>query len=206
MINVVDRIPTKPNEFELEDLGGGRVKLTRADEPSEAGTPINRGLFENVRYFMHGKIVKYSQTLPVLSRSGAAHETTIWLSDSHTEKYNNIRIGTSGTNAEFPRGSDPVYRPSAAGMEFDLEAEYYCQSPFERYPSSVKLFTELPIVDEVGTVTLTFTTGMYSYFREFIFDGYKLIVKQSYTAPEGADATKNGSWDDVVIHCRGRVK
>lgn len=48
MREVVDRIPTQPNRVLVTPEGGGTpfyAEITRADSPTEAGTPVNRSLF-----------------------------------------------------------------------------------------------------------------------------------------------------------------
>lgn len=42
MIDVKDRVPRHPGRFALADAGDGKVDLTRADEPIEQGTPLDR--------------------------------------------------------------------------------------------------------------------------------------------------------------------
>jgi hypothetical protein len=48
MREVVDRVPTQANRVLITPEGGGTpfyAELTRADSPTEAGTPVNRSLF-----------------------------------------------------------------------------------------------------------------------------------------------------------------
>lgn len=50
MINVVDRVPTYPNRIKLTKSNGTSEYVTweRADEPTVAGTPINKALFDSI--------------------------------------------------------------------------------------------------------------------------------------------------------------
>lgn len=50
MINVVDRVPTYPNRIKLTKANGTSEYVTweRADEPTVAGTPINKALFDSI--------------------------------------------------------------------------------------------------------------------------------------------------------------
>lgn len=51
MIDVKDRVPTRPNRIKLTDESTGVVKYyvwERADEPTVAGTPINKALFDSM--------------------------------------------------------------------------------------------------------------------------------------------------------------
>ena len=49
--DIKDRLPTKPNTWEVthSDSTVEEVTVARADEPTEAGTPINRALFRNLQ-------------------------------------------------------------------------------------------------------------------------------------------------------------
>ncbi len=51
LIPVVDRLPTKPNTWEVthSDSTVEEVTVARADEPTVAGTPINKALFDNLQ-------------------------------------------------------------------------------------------------------------------------------------------------------------
>ena len=50
MINVVDRVPTYPNRVKITKTNGTSEYVTweRADEPTVAGTPINKALFDSI--------------------------------------------------------------------------------------------------------------------------------------------------------------
>lgn len=51
MIEVKDRVPTRPNRIRLTDESTGEIKYfvwERADEPSEVGTPLNKELFDSI--------------------------------------------------------------------------------------------------------------------------------------------------------------
>lgn len=50
MIKVVDRVPTYPNRIKITRQDGTSEYVTweRADEPTEAGTPINKALFDSI--------------------------------------------------------------------------------------------------------------------------------------------------------------
>ena len=50
MINVVDRVPTYPNRIKLKPVSGQEnvYDWERADEPTVAGTPINKALFDSI--------------------------------------------------------------------------------------------------------------------------------------------------------------
>lgn len=65
MIEVVDRVPGKPNLIKItyEDGSSELVKWERADEPVEPGTPINRALFESIRLDIEKKLSKTGGTL-----------------------------------------------------------------------------------------------------------------------------------------------
>lgn len=50
-LNIKDRVPTKPNRFLFTPEGGGEpfyAVMTRADEPTQEGTPINKELLDNM--------------------------------------------------------------------------------------------------------------------------------------------------------------
>ena len=52
MIEVKDRVPTKPNRIKLVSEEDGTSKyytLSRADEPTVDGTPINKALFDSIQ-------------------------------------------------------------------------------------------------------------------------------------------------------------
>ena len=51
MIDVVDRVPSQPGRYKmtLPDGSTQYVTLERADEPTVAGTPINKALFESIK-------------------------------------------------------------------------------------------------------------------------------------------------------------
>lgn len=51
LIPVIDRIPTKPNTWEVthSDSTVEEVTVARADEPTVNGTPINRNLFNKLQ-------------------------------------------------------------------------------------------------------------------------------------------------------------
>lgn len=51
MIEVKDRVPSKPNRIKITPEGGGApfyATWERADEPLEAGTPVNKALFNSI--------------------------------------------------------------------------------------------------------------------------------------------------------------
>ncbi len=48
-VNVVDRIATGDDEYTHVDLGGGKIRHVRAATVEEAGTVINRALFEELQ-------------------------------------------------------------------------------------------------------------------------------------------------------------
>ena len=50
MIEVKDRIPTHPGRIQLTPVDGqtNTFDMTRADDPTEAGTPINKALFDSI--------------------------------------------------------------------------------------------------------------------------------------------------------------
>lgn len=51
MIEVKDRVPTKPNRIKLTNASTGAIEYyiwERADEPTEDGTPINKELFDSI--------------------------------------------------------------------------------------------------------------------------------------------------------------
>ena len=199
MINVVDRIPTKPNEFELEDLGGGRVKLTRADEPSEAGTPINRELFRSIANDLAEDLIRFTQTQPTITKDAAPHVTTIWLSDDHTQKWNSINI----TQTDSGSG----YGLTSFGVTFEninLELECYQMGSRSRY-----YIYDMDVINGIGTINhntvVSVSGGDDIYISiKIIFDGYKVIIEQSYS--NGGLSTANGGFYDVRILCKGRVE
>lgn len=52
MIDVIDREPTRPGRILITPEGGGApyyATVTRADEPSVIGTPLNKTLFDSIR-------------------------------------------------------------------------------------------------------------------------------------------------------------
>ena len=81
MIEVFDRIPTYPGRVKLTPVSGqaGTYDMVRADEPIEAGTPLNRALFENIRQDLTALQISVSDII-----NDHAYKTTI----------GNIVIGT----------------------------------------------------------------------------------------------------------------
>lgn len=51
MINFKDRIPTKPNRYEVVSNGDGTSTITRADEPLSDGTLLNRNIMMEIQGF-----------------------------------------------------------------------------------------------------------------------------------------------------------
>lgn len=51
MIDVIDRVPTKPGQYIMTDSNGTEktVTLVRDDHPTVEGTPINKALFDSIR-------------------------------------------------------------------------------------------------------------------------------------------------------------
>lgn len=71
MVNVEDRIPQNPNQFNLQNLAeSGKIILTRDDNPLKEGTPINRDLFMKLQGFINqttklgenGSIIQENET------------------------------------------------------------------------------------------------------------------------------------------------
>ena len=58
---VVDRIPTYPGRIKLTPVSGQTnvYDLTRADQPIEEGTPINKALFDQKAYCLTGDTIVY---------------------------------------------------------------------------------------------------------------------------------------------------
>ena len=59
MIEVKDRVPTKPNRIKLVSEEDGTSKyytLSRADEPTVDGTPINKALFDSIQVDLTNQI------------------------------------------------------------------------------------------------------------------------------------------------------
>lgn len=81
MINVKDRVPSQvlPNgairyeEFDAEGNSLGYKYIKRADEPTEAGTPINKALFDNLESYVK-TIDRYTE--PVLEKSDTVSEVS----------------------------------------------------------------------------------------------------------------------------------
>ena len=61
---VVDRIPTYPGRVKLTPVSGqtNTYDLVRADQPIEAGTPINKVLFDQKAYTLTGDVTVYVAT------------------------------------------------------------------------------------------------------------------------------------------------
>lgn len=51
MIEVKDRVPTRPGQYIMTDAQGNEsvIKLTRDDAPTEPGTPVNKALFDSIK-------------------------------------------------------------------------------------------------------------------------------------------------------------
>jgi len=74
MIEVKDRIPTYPGRVKMTPVAGqeNTFDMVRADAPIEAGTPINRALFESIntvieatKQAIENKLFEYSQRVRV---------------------------------------------------------------------------------------------------------------------------------------------
>ena len=61
MISVVDRVSTYPGRVKLTRADGTieYVNWERADEPTVAGTPINKALFDQKAYALTSSVVVY---------------------------------------------------------------------------------------------------------------------------------------------------
>ena len=61
---VVDRIPTYPGRVKLTPVSGqtNTYDLVRADQPIEAGTPINKALFDQKAYTLTEDVILYVST------------------------------------------------------------------------------------------------------------------------------------------------
>lgn len=112
MIDVKDRVPTKPNrvKFNFDD---GTVKyaiMERADEPVENGTPINKALFSRlqsdiglVTSYNVPNIIKRSDNYNYLSLSNKSDEYTIGMRvlikiEQQFEEFNESIIPTLTAN------------------------------------------------------------------------------------------------------------
>lgn len=65
MITVQDRVPTYPGRVRLtKDNGTSEfVTITRADAPTQEGTPINKALFDSIKNDIDGKVSKLGDTM-----------------------------------------------------------------------------------------------------------------------------------------------
>ena len=81
MIDVKDRVPSQVllngairyEEFDVEGNSLGYKYIKRADEPTEAGTPINKVLFDNLESYVK-TIDRYTE--PVLEESDTVSEAS----------------------------------------------------------------------------------------------------------------------------------
>lgn len=86
-----DRIPRKPGEVELTPVAGAtnRYKLTRADDPSEEGTPLNKATFNSI---IHSRLTgRYydldvsQETLSIQASKIDPIPSTGWTENSKTD-------------------------------------------------------------------------------------------------------------------------
>lgn len=81
LIPVIDRVPTQPGRYLIthEDNSTEYVTVTRADEPTIAGMPINRALFNKIQdavdiettFNANGTITETSETVTTVTTFNA---------------------------------------------------------------------------------------------------------------------------------------
>lgn len=91
MINVIDRVPQDPNQWQMTDSTGkvSVVTLIRDDNPAQVGTPVNRALFNDLRGFApknttFGSDGSITETDPV---TGVSLKTVFNANGTITETY-----------------------------------------------------------------------------------------------------------------------
>ena len=128
MINVKDRIPTKPNRrkithqegylpvYEIDENGHLIVNVPeveyatveRADEPTEDGTPINKALFDSIDTDLQAKVVLSDKASTADAQTGT--DDTKWMtplkvSQSKIGSKFHIATGTVAHNGTIPQTS-----------------------------------------------------------------------------------------------------
>lgn len=88
MVNVEDRIPQNPNQYNLQNLPeSGTIILTRADNPLKEGTPINRDLLMKLQGFI-AQTTKFNEDGSISQENETGTLTTVFNSDgSITETF-----------------------------------------------------------------------------------------------------------------------
>lgn len=93
MVNVTDRVPQNPNQFELTD--GGTVKtvtIVRDDNPVQAGTMINRELLMGVQGFIGGTVT-FETNGNIVEVNSTGTLTTVFLENGNIQQ---TFVGTDG--------------------------------------------------------------------------------------------------------------
>lgn len=130
MIEVKDRVPTYPGRMKLTKQDGSSeyVTLERADSPTQAGTPINKALFDSIAADIAKKLSLTGGTVtgPVIFRhNGAAVELQDTDSGRKTKLHKNASASADYgtyladyTNTEYP---DVVVLRKAATQQDKLK-------------------------------------------------------------------------------------
>lgn len=79
MIDVRDRVPENPNQFQIKKADGSTeiVTITRADNPTVEGTPINRAVLMDMQGFFNGTTTTDVNTVTTNYDNGNVAVTTV---------------------------------------------------------------------------------------------------------------------------------
>ena len=180
MIEIKDRVPTKPNRVKLTSEEDGTVKyytLSRADEPTVDGTPINKELFDSIQ-----------TDIDNLNKNGKPNliingDFKIW------QRYNSFG------NIQNKYCADRFYLYNPTNQTEYVEKSDYV--PDGRFANSIHI-TSRPTdnthlrykLTEVlkGTFTLSFWYKSTVVFKTFIYDGGEIQLGESNSNDEWTKA------------------
>lgn len=94
MVNFTDRVPENPNQWTMEKADGSSetVTLKRADNPVNAGTPLDRETFMGVQGFISGTTVFNSSGSITETNETGTLTTTFQSNGNIVEKF----VGADG--------------------------------------------------------------------------------------------------------------
>ena len=135
MIDVVDRVPSQPGRYKmtLPDGSTQYVTLERADEPTVAGTPINKALFESIKedlnklnsnlkdYLVKKEITTDSVT--IAANSGAQVNFSVPTLDGYTYI---TRVGKANGSSAVVVQPDSTWIYNTASSSATVTVTYTC--------------------------------------------------------------------------------
>lgn len=164
MIEVVDRVPTYPGRVKLVPVSGqaDTYDMVRADEPIEAGTPINKALFESIASVIESTVHAVDNKLFELAQRvtvGSLAVGSVFGLYENSVLVPYLKIATSYEKTERAL----VIRLDCAKMEtfaVEPEAGAYADGKIDRWLSG-EFYNSLDTATQ--SVLADTTLGMYDY-------------------------------------------